>query len=405
MDDQEDTDLAEKGQTRCSRRSFLKTGGVAGLTLAYFGSADPLLRNDTWEPNESYWLSTMDDPPRYRQLTGRRKADVTIIGGGLTGLSAAYHIKTKFPELNVVLLEARELGFGASGRTGGELLEYNANDEVLPGTKDNIRFTTRLIREQGLACDLQGDLLNPYKLVVELGRLCSRIGVEIFEESAINDIDDGRTIRLEGGRFEVNCGTVVLATNAYTPRLGLFNRELVPIHTACIVTEQISDGFDSIPASFSEHIRGGSDYFWGRKLPDGRLLFGGGLRYSYDNGLAFSGARNLYPVLAEALLRMYPQAVGANVQYQWNGPMAFFSDLNPRLGRHGEHDNIYFGLGYAGIGITMAVRFGHFIAEMLDGYQPPVGLQRPAQWLPGEPIRYMGVNAALHLVDLGVVRV
>src|SRR6185436_8532080 len=48
-------------------------------------------------------------------------ADVAVVGGGLTGLSAAYHLAAARPGARVVLLEADNLGGGASGRNTGML--------------------------------------------------------------------------------------------------------------------------------------------------------------------------------------------------------------------------------------------------------------------------------------------
>lgn len=57
--------------------------------------------------------------PRRRPLPGDREADVAIVGGGYTGLWTALHLLRSDPTLRVVVLEASEVGFGASGRNGG----------------------------------------------------------------------------------------------------------------------------------------------------------------------------------------------------------------------------------------------------------------------------------------------
>ncbi|WP_437975907.1 FAD-binding oxidoreductase [Sorangium sp. So ce295] len=51
-------------------------------------------------------------------------ADVAIIGGGFTGISTAYHLIRRFPSLRVMILEARHLANGASGRNGGMMLNW-----------------------------------------------------------------------------------------------------------------------------------------------------------------------------------------------------------------------------------------------------------------------------------------
>ncbi len=52
-------------------------------------------------------------------LEGVVRADVLVIGGGLTGISAAYHVKLAEPSLRIVLLESEVTGYGASGRSVG----------------------------------------------------------------------------------------------------------------------------------------------------------------------------------------------------------------------------------------------------------------------------------------------
>ncbi len=54
-----------------------------------------------------------------QELVGERSADVVIVGGGYTGMWAAWHIKLVEPEASVVLIEADRCGFGPSGRNGG----------------------------------------------------------------------------------------------------------------------------------------------------------------------------------------------------------------------------------------------------------------------------------------------
>jgi gamma-glutamylputrescine oxidase len=70
-------------------------------------------------PGRSWYEDTAGQRPEYPALDGSRKADVVIIGGGFTGLSAAAHLAKAGS--NVVLIEAHRFGDGASGRNGGQL--------------------------------------------------------------------------------------------------------------------------------------------------------------------------------------------------------------------------------------------------------------------------------------------
>ena len=69
----------------------------------------------------SFWLD--DLPPRdpHPPLAGETAADLCVVGGGYTGLWAALHALADDPARDVVVLEARRCGDGASGRNGGFL--------------------------------------------------------------------------------------------------------------------------------------------------------------------------------------------------------------------------------------------------------------------------------------------
>jgi len=69
--------------------------------------------------NESFYVDSAKSKPEYPRLDGEVLADVCIIGGGYTGLSAALHLAER--GYNVLLLEAETVGWGASGRNGGQL--------------------------------------------------------------------------------------------------------------------------------------------------------------------------------------------------------------------------------------------------------------------------------------------
>ena len=66
-----------------------------------------------------YWLDNAQAPAVEPQLIGRTEADLTIIGGGFTGLWAAIQAKEADPGRDVLLLEAGKVAYGASGRPGG----------------------------------------------------------------------------------------------------------------------------------------------------------------------------------------------------------------------------------------------------------------------------------------------
>jgi len=69
--------------------------------------------------NKGFWLATYGPYEPEPPLKGNSEVDVAIVGGGFTGIAAAYFLKKAEPALRVVVLESEVVGFGASGRNGG----------------------------------------------------------------------------------------------------------------------------------------------------------------------------------------------------------------------------------------------------------------------------------------------
>ena len=77
---------------------------------------------------DSHYAATAVPLAPFPPLRGEVAADVCIVGGGYTGLSAALHAAQK--GLSVVLLEAHRIGFGASGRNGGQVGSGQRQDQI-----------------------------------------------------------------------------------------------------------------------------------------------------------------------------------------------------------------------------------------------------------------------------------
>lgn len=78
-------------------------------------------------PSDCY-AATARPPRRHAPVRGKLDCDVCIVGAGYTGLSAALHLRERGYE--VAIVEARQVGWGASGRNGGQLLSGYAPDMV-----------------------------------------------------------------------------------------------------------------------------------------------------------------------------------------------------------------------------------------------------------------------------------
>jgi len=117
---------------------------------------------------DNFWFKAADleNQKINKPLRGSHKADVVILGGGFTGLSAAYHISQKFPEKKIVLLEGACCGYGASGRNGGfciatdlirELNEMEAEirQKNLKISFYGLNFIKKMISDYGVECDFE----------------------------------------------------------------------------------------------------------------------------------------------------------------------------------------------------------------------------------------------------------
>ncbi len=125
---------------------------------------------------DSYYAATAVGSQEYPALTESERADVCVIGGGFTGLSAALNLAEQ--GMDVVLLEAEQIGFGASGRNGGLVGSGQRKDalemEYLFGYERSRQFwdlaeeakaeIRMRVDKHSIPCDLQdGQLLGVHK--------------------------------------------------------------------------------------------------------------------------------------------------------------------------------------------------------------------------------------------------
>jgi gamma-glutamylputrescine oxidase len=131
-----------------------------------------LLATDQALTRHSYYTATAARASSHPALDGDASCDVAVVGGGLAGLSAAIDLRRRGFE--VVLLEAREVGSGASGRNGGQAIHGLACDpetiEAQLGPDDARRIwdmsveALDLLRERmqqhAIACDWRDGYLG-----------------------------------------------------------------------------------------------------------------------------------------------------------------------------------------------------------------------------------------------------
>jgi len=130
-------------------------------------------RSDSHDYPDSYYHATQNRKIELSKLDGSTRADVCIIGGGYTGLSSALHLAER--GYDVVLLEARKPGWGASGRNGGQLCSGQRKDQItltdMVGKDEARQFwdlaeaakqlAKQLITKHDIDCDLKPGIAHP----------------------------------------------------------------------------------------------------------------------------------------------------------------------------------------------------------------------------------------------------
>ncbi|MFZ1387455.1 MAG: FAD-binding oxidoreductase [Thiolinea sp.] len=120
----------------------------------------------------SWYAATANSLPNFPKLEGAITADVCIVGAGYTGLSAALHLAEA--GYKVVLLEAHRVGWGASGRNGGQvgtgLNKDQAELESMFGktqakalwdlSLEAVNLCKELIHKHQISCDLQAGIIH-----------------------------------------------------------------------------------------------------------------------------------------------------------------------------------------------------------------------------------------------------
>jgi glycine/D-amino acid oxidase-like deaminating enzyme len=171
------------------------------------------------------WELTAPAAPRTERLTGNVTAEIVIVGGGYTGLSAALHLAEEGAD--VVLLEAVEIGFGGAGRNVGLV---NAGMWIMPNALNALLGRTygeRLLQLLGDAPKLVFDLIEKHQIDCEVeqsGTLHCAVGVAGLNElkqRAAQWLERGVSVRLlDREETTAKVGTAAYAGSLLDPRAG-----------------------------------------------------------------------------------------------------------------------------------------------------------------------------------------
>jgi glycine/D-amino acid oxidase-like deaminating enzyme len=110
----------------------------------------------------SLWEATAVETFTSTPLRGRVAADVAVVGGGITGLSTAIHLAER--GVKVVVLEARQVAYGASGRNGGQVIPGLKRDPDDLIASFGAEAAEPMIRFAGTAADVVFGLVARYRI-------------------------------------------------------------------------------------------------------------------------------------------------------------------------------------------------------------------------------------------------
>ncbi|MDX1517365.1 MAG: FAD-binding oxidoreductase [Woeseiaceae bacterium] len=375
------------------------------------------------------WYAATRKRIDFPALAGDERADVAIVGGGFTGVSAALFLSER--GYDVALLESRRIGWGASGRNGGQLIDGFVETGKLEQRAG--REAARMAWDMGLESrDIVVERVNTYQIDCDLKFGYLELAMKRREVAGfVKEIDDKRA---KGYPHEL---TLVprervrdyVASDRYIGGLhNAGNGHLHPLNLcigeACAAVDQGARIFEDTHVTKIHHgrqprvetlhgtvhagkvILAGNAYLGDTEprirdtvIPAGSYIIGTerlseavahGLlprdsaccdlrsaldyfRLTPDRRLLFGGLcnysgrvpRSIAASLVPKMLRVFPQLAGTKVDFEWGGNIAISVNRVPQFGR--IEGNTYYAQGYSGHGLAPAHLAGKMLADAVAG--------------------------------------
>ncbi len=403
-------------------------------------------RKGTYPPSWYAASTPLLDP--FPALKGHVRADVCIVGGGYTGLSAALHLADA--GRRVVLLEAQRVGFGASGRNGGQLgsgqrVEQPYLAQMLGPEKARTLWNygeeakalvRELITRHGIDCHLKpgvawavesrGDL-DDMKAYADYMAQHHDYPIALFEGGAFDSVCPSP--RFRGGILDMGAGHLhplafALGLARAAAKAGVTIHEGSAVHdihpskrvtlrtdTGQVEADQVIlacngylGGLDRKVAAHvmpinnfiiaTEPLGDAADKVLPRDVAvsDARFVVNY-FRLSHDKRLLFGGGESYgyrFPKDIEALVRkpmarLFPHLRDVKIDYAWGGTLAITMKRLPFLVRLAP--NMLSASGYSGHGLGTATHTGQLMAKALMGQSEGFDTMAaiPATPFPGGP--------------------
>lgn len=373
--------------------------------------------------NNSYYRATANSWQLQPTHNGPANYDVAVVGGGFTGLSAALACAEK--GLNVALLEARSVGYGASGRNGGQLIpglrwsmhEIDAEfgreraKAIFDLAYGAVRLVNGRIAKYGIQCDLKaGHLEAAYKpahfdaMRRDADFLAKQFG---WKSEIVQPQDMGRHFSgsgyhggiydPQGGHFHPLNYAIGLATAAQKAGVSIFeNSPALAIEGNRVRTPSGTVSASHVLLAADSWI-GDLDTGLGRytipimnynvataPLPnavellpsdtavaDSRFVLNY-FRLSADKRLLFGGGEkyvqrppaDIAAFVRKHIVEVFPSLAETPIDYAWGGAVGVTMNRLPHIGRKG---NVFFAHGFSGHGALVTTLAGELLAEAITG--------------------------------------
>ena len=246
-----------------------------------------------------------------------------------------------------------------------ELLARDADPDTLMLTRRELADEVGTDRYFGGTLFRKSAAMHMGKFAHGLATAAVRHGAGIHEQAPVTALKrlNGRSHRLSTPQGSIVARQVLLATGTSSVGpLAYYRRRIVPVGAFIIVTEPLPlDQLDSLlpRRRNAADTKNFVSYF--RVTPDNRLLFGGRARFAKSN--VRSDVKSGH-ILQHAMAAVFPSLAEARIDYCWGGMVDMTAD---RLPRAGEHDGLYYSMGYSGHGTQMSTHMGQVMAEVMDG--------------------------------------
>lgn len=245
-----------------------------------------------------------------------------------------------------------------------ELIRREVDPDIEIIGREQIRNEVESDSFHGGLLQKHGGQMHMGRFAVGLANAAVRRGARLYERAAVTSIaKESGGYRVESSRGTLRAQQVLIATgpSRHGP-FAWYRRRLAPVGSFIVVTEplppvqlmQLLPHRRSYTTSRLMH-----NYF--RVTPDSRLLFGGRARFtaSEQPSDARSGR-----ILQRNLAQLFPALASVRIDYCWGGLVDITAD---RLPRAGQHEGVWFSMGYSGHGTQMSTHMGQVMAEVMNG--------------------------------------